>query len=86
MTVYVALGGSHDVQRRSSISRPIAPPGEAPSRVLMETSDLIEMLEAVDGFKLTPRLLQTYSSPRLKLVPRGFNAASSVLPHFSVAL
>jgi hypothetical protein len=43
--------------------------GEAPARVLMETSDLIGMLEAVGGFKLTQRLLQTYSSPKLKLVP-----------------
>ena len=42
--------------------------GEAPGRVLMETSDLIEMLEAVGGFELSQRALLSYSSPRINLI------------------
>ena len=43
--------------------------GEPSGRVLVGTADLIEMLEAVGGFKLTQRLLMTYSSPKIKMVP-----------------
>jgi DNA-binding transcriptional MerR regulator len=42
--------------------------GSEPGRVLVEQSDFIAMLEAVGGFELSPRLLQTYSSPRIKLI------------------
>jgi len=42
--------------------------GLPPGRVLIEASDFVNMLETVGGFKLSQRVLLTYSSPRINLL------------------